>query len=149
VSFKINPEKIKDVIGPGGKIIKKLIEETGCEIQVENDGKVSVASTSPEKCELAIARIKQITAQAEVGLIYQGVVRKIMAFGAFCEILPGTDGLVHVSEIADGFVKRVEDYLKEGDVVKVKVIGIDERGKISLSIKQALKDLQAAASTPS
>jgi len=144
-TFKINPEKIRDVIGPGGKIIKKLIEETGCEIQVENDGKVSVSSTNPEKAELAVLKIKGITAEAEVGRIYQGVVRKIMAFGAFCEILPGTDGLVHVSEITDGFVKRVEEYLKEGDVVKVKVIGIDERGKISLSIKQALKELSEAA----
>jgi len=144
-SFKINPEKIKDVIGAGGKVIKKLIEETGCEIQVENDGKVSVSSTSPEKAEIAVQMIKAITAEAEVGRIYQGVVRKIMAFGAFCEILPGKDGLVHVSEIAEGFVKRVEEHLKEGDVVKVKVLGIDERGKISLSIKQALKELSEAA----
>ncbi len=144
-SFKINPEKIKDVIGAGGKVIKKLIEETGCEIQVENDGKVSVSSTSPEKAEIAVQMIKAITAEAEVGRIYQGVVRKIMAFGAFCEILPGKDGLVHVSEIAEGFVKRVEEHLKEGDVVRVKVLGIDERGKISLSIKAALKELSEAA----
>src|SRR5258706_775782 len=132
-TLMINPDKIRDIIGPGGKIIKKLIEETGCEIQVENDGKVSVSSMNPEKAAAAIERIRAITAQAEAGRIYQGMIRKIMAFGAFCEILPGTDGLIHVSEIADGFVKRVEDHLKEGDVVKVKVLGIDERGKISLS----------------
>jgi len=141
ITFRISPEKIKDVIGPGGKVIKKIIEDTGCDIQVENDGRVSVASQSKEKADLAIAIVKQITAEAEVGRIYQGMIRKIMPFGAFCEILPGTDGLIHVSEIADGYVKRVEEFLKEGDIVKVKVLGIDERGKISLSMKQVPKDL--------
>jgi polyribonucleotide nucleotidyltransferase len=141
VSIQISTDKIRDLIGPGGKVIKKLIEETGCQIDVEQDGKVNISSSDKDKLENAVEQVKAITASAEVGQIYQGVVRRIMPFGAFCEILPGTEGLVHVSEITGEFVKTVEDHLKEGDVVKVKVLGVGENGKISLSIKQAMEEL--------
>ena len=147
ISIKINTDKIRDVIGPGGKIIKKLIEDTGCQIDVEQDGTVNIASISKEKGDLALAKVREITAEPEMGQIYQGVIRKIMPFGAFCEILPGTDGLIHVSEIADGFVKQIDEYLKEGDVVKVKVIGM-ERGRVSLSMKAAAKELGTQEETP-
>lgn len=137
----INPDKIKDVIGPGGKVIKRITAETGALINIEDDGKVVVASTDSEAAEAAIRQIREITQEAEVGKIYSGKVRKIAAFGAFCEIFPGTDGLVHVSEIAEGYVKKVDDYLKVGDIIPVKVLNVDEAGKISLSIKAAKKEL--------
>jgi len=143
----IKPEKMKDVIGPGGKVIKKIIEETGCAVECEDGGKIRIFSGDHKKAEMAIEWIKQIVAEPEKGRIYQGVVRKIMPFGAFCEVLPGTEGLVHVSEIREGFVKRVEDFLKEGDVVKVKVLDTDDRGRVSLSIKQAEKELGTEAKT--
>jgi polyribonucleotide nucleotidyltransferase len=142
----INTERIKDVIGPGGKMIKKIIEETGVKIDIEDDGRIFVASADAKASEAAIAKIRAITEEAEVGRIYQAKVRKIMNFGAFCEILPGTDGLVHVSEIADGYVKRVEDHLKVGDMVTVKVISIDDEGRINLSIKKA-RDLEKDVQT--
>ena len=135
--IKINPSKIGEIIGPGGKNIKKLIEETGAKIDIEDDGSVFVASTDAAASEAAIARIKAMTEDPEIGKIYEGKVRKLMNFGAFCEILPGKDGLCHVSEVSNGFVKSVADYLKVGDIVPVKVTAIDERGKVSLSIKQA------------
>ncbi len=135
--LSVNPNKIKDLIGPGGKMIKKIIEETGVKIDIEDDGRVFVASSDSVAAEAAISKIRAITEDAEIGKIYLGKVRKIMNFGAFCEILPGTDGLVHVSEIADGFVKRVEDHVKVGDVVPVKVLSIDDEGKINLSMKKA------------
>lgn len=133
----VNPAKIRDLIGPGGKMIKKIIEETGVKIDIEDDGRVFVASADSQASDAAIAKIRAITEDAEIGKIYMGKVRKIMNFGAFCEILPGTDGLVHISEIADGYVKRVEDHLKVGDLVPVKVVSIDEEGKINLSMKKA------------
>ncbi|MDD5671744.1 MAG: polyribonucleotide nucleotidyltransferase [Candidatus Omnitrophica bacterium] len=135
--IKINPEKIGMVIGPGGKNIKRIVEETGAKIDINDDGTVSVASTEARASEEAIKMIQAITEEPEIGRIYQGEVRKLAVFGAFCEILPGKDGLCHVSEIADGFVKTPVDYLHVGDVVPVKVIGVDENGKVSLSIKQA------------
>ena len=136
-TLHINPAKIGEVIGPGGKVIRKIVEETGAKIEIEDDGRVTIASTDPTASEAAIARVKAIVEEPEIGKIYQGRVRKIMNFGAFCEILPGTDGLVHISEIAEGYVKSVEDHLKLGDVVPVKVISIDNEGKINLSIVQA------------
>jgi len=140
--LQINPDKIKDVIGPGGKVIKKLIEETGVKIDIEDDGRVFVASADAEAAEMALSRIRALTEEAQVGKIYSGRVRKIMNFGAFCEILPGTDGLVHVSEIRDGFVKRVEDFLKVGDIVTVKVMSVDAEGKINLSMKRAKESVE-------
>ncbi len=139
--LRINPEKIGELIGPGGKNIRKIIEESGATVDIEDDGRVLVASSDAKASQIAIARISAIAEEAQVGKIYQGKARKIMAFGVFCEILPGTDGLVHVSELADGFVKKVEDHVKVGDVFPVKVISIDEHGKINLSRKQAQKEL--------
>ena len=148
-TLKINPEKIGELIGPGGKNIRKIVEETGATIDIEDDGRVIVASTDAKASEAAIARISAVTEEAQVGKIYQGRARKIMPFGVFCEILPGTDGLVHVSELAEGFVKRVEDYVKVGDVFPVKVISIDEQGKINLSRKQAALSSATMKADPS
>lgn len=136
ITLHINPEKIGAVIGPGGKVIRKIVEETGAKIEIEDDGRVLIASIDPEAAKAAIERVQSIVEEPEIGKIYQGRVRKIMNFGAFCEIIPGTDGLVHISEIAEGFVKRVEDHLKVGDVVPVKVVSIDNEGKINLSMVQ-------------
>lgn len=134
---KIPPAKIGELIGPGGKNIRKLCEETGAKIDIEDDGTVLVASSDAKASAEAVGRIQAMTEEAEIGKIYQAKVRKLMNFGAFCEIIPGTDGLCHVSEVSDGYVKEVNEYLRIGDIVPAKVIGIDERGKINLSIKQA------------
>lgn len=136
-ALQINPEKIGALIGPGGKVIRGICEETGVKIDIDDSGRVLIASTDAAASDAAIARVKGITAEAEIGAVYQATVRKLMPFGAFCEILPGQDGLCHVSEISEGYVKDVTEYLRVGDVVPVKVVGVDERGKINLSIKQA------------
>lgn len=135
-TIQINPEKIGALIGPGGKMIRGICEETGAKVDINDEGIVTIAATNPESMEAAVAKVRGITAEAEIGQIYQGTVRKLMNFGAFCEILPGQDGLCHVSEVSDDYVKDVTEYLRTGDVVPVKVIGI-ENGKINLSIKQA------------
>jgi polyribonucleotide nucleotidyltransferase len=134
--IKVNPEKIGALIGPGGKMIKKIIAATGASIDIQDDGSVLIASNEPAKSRAAIDMIKAITDEVEVGRIYIGKVKRIMAFGAFCEIAPGKEGLVHVSELSDTFVKEVGSVLKIGDDIKVKVIGIDELGRINLSKKQ-------------
>ncbi len=134
--IKINPEKIGELIGPGGKTVKKIIAQTKASIDIQEDGSVLVASTDALKSEEAIRMIKAIAEDIEVGRIYLSKVKRITNFGAFCEIAPGKDGLVHVSELADNFVKNVEDIVKVGDEIKVKVIGIDELGRINLSKKQ-------------
>jgi len=139
-TIQIRPEYIKNVIGPGGKVIKDIIARTGCSINIEDSGKVDIASPSSEAVQQAIAMIQALTREAEVGRIYLGTVRKIVEFGAFVELFPGTDGLVHVSELSDKRVKSVSDVLKEGDEVMVKVISIDKTGKIRLSRKEALAD---------
>ncbi len=136
-AIRINPEKIGELIGPGGKNIRRIVEETGAKIDIEDDGRVLIASTDAKASEEAIRRVQAITQEPEIGKIYEGTVRKLANFGAFCEILPGKDGLCHVSEVSEGFVKNVTDYLRVGDVVPVKVIGVDDQGKVSLSIKQA------------
>jgi len=136
-TLMIDKEKIGALIGPGGKIIKKIIQDTGATIEVDDEGKVSVASDNEESSRKAIDIIKGITSEPEVGTIYEATVKKIMNFGAFCEILPGKEGLVHVSELSDKFVKNTEDVVKIGDKVKVKLIKIDEMGRLNLSIKQA------------
>jgi len=146
VTLKIRPDKIRDVIGPGGKVIRGIIEETGVKIDVEDDGTVLVASNDGKSMQRAIDIIQGITADAEVGKIYKGTVRKIVDFGAFVEILPGTDGLLHISQIAPGRVNKVTDVLKEGDVVMVKVLEVDKQGKIRLSRKEAMQAEQAAQS---
>ncbi|MFH2137226.1 MAG: polyribonucleotide nucleotidyltransferase [Candidatus Omnitrophota bacterium] len=129
-------EKIKDIIGPGGKVIKKIIADTGVSIDIDDDGRVSIASTDGKAAEKAIAIVHGLIAEAEVGKVYNGKITRLMNFGAFCEILPGKEGLVHISELSNTFVKNVEDVVKVGDAVTVKVIEIDNMGRINLSIKQ-------------
>ena len=141
VTIKIKPDKIRDVIGPGGKVIRGLVEETGCKIDVEDDGSVLIAAADNTALEKAIAMIQQITAEPEIGKIYDGVVRKIVDFGAFVEIMPGTDGLLHISQISDERVRAVEDVLHEGDEIPVKVLDVDRSGKIRLSLREARADL--------
>ena len=134
----VKPEKIKDIIGPGGRMIKHITITTGTQISVDNDGKVSIASTESEGAQKAIDMIKGLVKEAEIGKLYAGKVMKIVDFGAFVEIMPGTDGLIHISQLADERVRQVTDILKEGDEVLVKVIDIDSNGKIRLSRKAAL-----------
>ena len=135
----INPEKIKDVIGSGGKVIKEIVAKTGCKIDIEDSGKVAVASADGEAMARAIQWIKDLTAEAEIGKIYTGKVNRIAEFGCFVEILPGKDGLVHISELEPRRVEKVEDVCQVGDEIIVKVIGVDDRGKIRLSRKQAME----------
>jgi polyribonucleotide nucleotidyltransferase len=136
--IEVKPEKIKDIIGPGGRMIKHITVATGTQISVDNDGKVSIASTESEGAQKAIEMIKELVKEAEVGKLYVGKVIKVVDFGAFVEIMPGTEGLIHISQLADERVRRVTDILKEGDEVLVKVIDIDSNGKIRLSRKAAL-----------
>ena len=136
--LKINPEKIGELIGPGGKMIRKITQESGAKVDVEDDGTVMVASADAAAAQKAIDMIKGLTEDAEMGRIYQGVVKKITNFGAFCEIAPGKEGLCHISELSDQFVPKVEDVVKVGDVLSVKVVEIDSMGRINLSHKQAL-----------
>jgi polyribonucleotide nucleotidyltransferase len=139
IQIKINPDKIRDVIGPGGKVIRSLVEETGAKIDVSDDGTISIATASGAAAEAAVNRIRGLTAEAEVGQTYLGTVSRIVDFGAFVEIFPGTDGLLHISEIADRRVKDVRDELKEGQQIMVKCIG-KEGNKIKLSRKAVLRD---------
>jgi polyribonucleotide nucleotidyltransferase len=138
--IKINTEKIGAVIGPGGKVIKQIIATTGASIDIEDDGTVLIASNDPEKSKAAIDMVRAITDEAEVGRVYPCKVKRVTNFGAFCEIAPGKEGLVHVSELADQFVKDVSSVVKVGDEFKVKVIGVDDLGRINLSKKKALED---------
>lgn len=147
VSLKIKPDKIRDLIGPGGKVIRGIVEETGAKIDVEDDGTVLVASSDDDSSRRAIEIIRRLTAEPEVGKIYTGVVRRVMDFGAFVEIFPGTDGLVHISQLAHERVRKVTDVVKEGDSIPVKVLEIDKQGKIRLSRKDALEMPEEPAST--
>lgn len=148
IQIKINPDKIRDVIGPGGKIIRSLVEETGAKIDVSDDGTISIATASGAAAEAAVARIRGLTAEAEIGQSYLGTVSRIVDFGAFVEIFPGTDGLLHISEIADRRVKDVRDELKEGQQILVKCIG-KEGNKIKLSRKAVLRDEERKAEAAS
>ncbi len=141
-TLEINPDKIRDVIGPGGKVIRGIIEKTGVKIDIEDNGVVKIVSTDAAQADEAIKIVKELTQEAEIGKIYEGKVRKVVNFGAFVEILPGTDGLVHISQLSDQHVKDIFNYIKEGDVIPVKVIDIDRDGKIKLSRKAALKELK-------
>jgi polyribonucleotide nucleotidyltransferase len=145
-TIKIRSERIKDVIGPGGKVIKDITARTGCSINIEDDGTINIASSDQTQVDAAIKMIKNLTQEADVGKTYLGTVRKIAEFGAFVEIFPGTDGLIHISELSDKRVKSVSDVLQEGEEVLVKVISVDRAGKIRLSRKEALAD--AAAQKP-
>jgi polyribonucleotide nucleotidyltransferase len=136
-SIKIDPEQIREVIGKGGEVIQKITAETGTEIDIKDDGTIMIASKDKASIEEAKTWIKNITAKPEVGAVYDGTVVKLMEFGAFVEFLPGKDGMVHVSEIAEERVERVSDKLAEGDKVRVKLIAIDDRGRYNLSIKKA------------
>lgn len=138
-TIQIKTEKIKDIIGPGGKVIRGLQDKTGCKLTVHDDGKIDVASTDQDKAAKCIAMIREITAEAEIGKLYVGVVKRIVDFGAFVEIFPGTDGLVHISHLANERVNKVTDVVNEGDEVLVRVIDIDRAGKIRLSRKEALE----------
>ncbi|MEZ9862614.1 polyribonucleotide nucleotidyltransferase [Vibrio breoganii] len=146
--MKINPEKIRDVIGKGGAVIRSLCEETGTTIEIEDDGTVKIAATSGEQAQDAIDRIKALTAEVEVGTIYMGKVARLADFGAFVTILPGKDGLVHISQIADKRVEKVSDYLTEGQEVKVKVLEIDRQGRVRLSMKEAVEAPAADDAAP-
>ncbi len=137
-TMKINPDKIRDVIGKGGSVIRALTEETGTQINIEEDGTITIASADPAKAEEAKRRIEQITAEVEIGKIYEGPVTKILDFGALINLLPGKDGLLHISQIAHERVEKVSDYLSEGQIVKVKVMETDEKGRIKLSMKALL-----------
>jgi polyribonucleotide nucleotidyltransferase len=139
-TLKINPEKIGMLIGPGGKNIKKLVEESGCEIDIEDDGSVNIFSVSAEGMKIAVDHITGMTAEAEIGKIYKGTVVTVKEFGAFVEFLPGKDGLVHISELANFRVKKTEDIVKVGDPITVKCLGVDEKGRVRLSRKAAMED---------
>ncbi len=138
-TMKINPEKIRDVIGKGGAVIRALTEETGCQININEDGTITIAATDGAKAEEAKRRIEQITAEVEIGKIYEGPVTKILDFGALINLLPGKDGLLHISQIAHERVEKVTDYLKEGQIVKVKVMETDEKGRVKLSMKALIE----------
>ena len=137
-TMKINPDKIRDVIGKGGSVIRALTEETGTQINIDEDGTITIASADPAKAEEAKRRIQQITAEVEIGKIYEGAITKILDFGALVNLLPGKDGLLHISQIAHERVEKVTDYLSEGQIVKVKVMETDEKGRIKLSMKVLL-----------
>jgi len=139
-TIQIDKDKIRNVIGPGGKVIRDIIEKTGAKIDIEDDGSVNVASTTQEASDKAISMIQRLVEEVEEGKIYLGTVKNIVDFGAFVEVLPGTDGLLHISQIAEYRVNKVTDELAEGDEILVKVIGIDNRGKIKLSRKAVLRD---------
>jgi polyribonucleotide nucleotidyltransferase len=144
-TMKINPEKIRDVIGKGGSTIRALTEETGCTIDIGEDGTITIASTDADKAAHAKKRIEEITAEVEVGKVYEGPVTKILDFGALVNLMPGKDGLLHISQIAHQRVEKVTDYLKEGQIVRVKVLETDEKGRVKLSMKALLdRDQQPA-----
>jgi polyribonucleotide nucleotidyltransferase len=145
--MKINPDKIRDVIGKGGAVIRALTEETGTQIDIQDDGTITIASVTSEGADEAKRRIAEITAEIEIGKIYEGPVIKILDknVGAIVQIMPGRDGLVHVSQIANERVNNVADYLKEGQIVRVKALEQDEKGRVRLSIKAAMADEGTAA----
>jgi polyribonucleotide nucleotidyltransferase len=145
ITIKINPEKIRDVIGKGGAVIRGLTEETGCVIDISEDGTVTISSVNADMAQVAKKRIEDITAEVEVGKVYEGTVLRLLDFGAIVQVLPGKDGLLHISQIANERVNAVADYLKEGQVVKVKVIETDDKGRVRLSMKALLADAAPAA----
>lgn len=143
VVLKINPDKVRDIIGPGGKMIRSITESCGVKIDVSDDGTISVASSSQKGVESAVQIIEGLTQEVIIGKLYEGVVKRIVDFGAFVEVIPGTDGLVHISQLSDGRVNQVSDVIQEGDIVWVKVLDIDRQGKIRLSMKDAIAEMAA------
>jgi polyribonucleotide nucleotidyltransferase len=144
ITIKIHPDKIRDVIGPGGKMIRSITEETGAKIDIEDDGTICIATADGEAAQRAIEKIRSLTAEAEIGATYLGTVSRIVDFGAFVEVLPGLDGLLHISEISDRRIRDVRDELKEGQQIMVKCIG-KEGNKIKLSRKAVLRDEKSQA----
>jgi len=142
ITVMIDPEKIGKLIGPGGKTIRSIQERTGATIDVENDGRVFIAAADGAAGALAKAEVEALGAEVKVGAIYEGKVVSTKDFGAFIEIATGTDGMCHISELADGFVKSVDDVVKIGDMVRVRVINVDESGRIKLSIRAAVEDAE-------
>jgi polyribonucleotide nucleotidyltransferase len=142
ITIKIKPDKIREIIGPGGRVIRGITEETGAKVEVSDDGTVIIASIDEEASRRALEMIEMIVEEPEIGKIYRGAVKKIMDFGAFVEVTPGTDGLVHISQLADHRVNKVDDIVKVGDIVNIKILEIDREGKIRLSIKEAEKELK-------
>jgi len=140
MTITINPDKIRDIIGPGGKVIRAIQSETNTRIEIDDSGLVKIAAVTSAEGDAAIARISEIVMEPEIGVTYEGTVVKIMDFGAFVQILPGTDGLVHISQLASHRVNKVSDVVKEGDRLKVKVLEISRDGKIRLSHKAVLED---------
>jgi polyribonucleotide nucleotidyltransferase len=138
MKMKINPDKIREVIGKGGSVIQALTRETGTTIDIEDDGTISIACLTEEAGKAAMDRIKAITAEVEVGKVYEGPVLRLLDFGAIIQLLPGKDGLLHISQIAHERVNQVSDYLKEGQIVKVKVMEADDKGRVRLSRKALL-----------
>jgi polyribonucleotide nucleotidyltransferase len=147
IKIRINPEKIRDVIGKGGAVIRALTEETGTTIDITDDGNVMIACVNAEGGELARKRIEDITAEVEVGRVYDGTVLKLLDFGAIVSVLPGKDGLLHISQIANERVNNVGDHLKEGQVVRVKVLEADDKGRLRLSMKAVAADVADNATT--
>ncbi|HRO67474.1 MAG TPA: S1 RNA-binding domain-containing protein, partial [Pseudobdellovibrionaceae bacterium] len=137
-TIRIKPDKIREVIGPGGKVIRGITEATGCKIEIQDDGTINVASSDPTKTKEALRMINEIVAEPEPGKVYKGKVVKITEFGAFVEIFANTQGLLHISEIANERVRAVSDFLKEGDQIDVKVLEVDRAGRIKLSRKALL-----------
>jgi len=136
-TLRVNPDKISEIIGPGGRMIRKITADSGAQIEIQDDGSVKVVSRDAASAEKAMKLIRNITKDAEVGKLYDATVMRLVPFGAFCEILPGKEGLVHISELAEGYVSSVEEVVKVGDQIKVKVIEVDQQGRINLSVKQA------------
>jgi polyribonucleotide nucleotidyltransferase len=147
-TIKIPVDKIGQLIGPGGKNIKSIVAETGCEVNIDDDGTVHIYSNNPEGMARARQIISGMTAEIEVGQVYQGRVVSIKDFGAFVEVLPGKDGLCHISELADTRVNKTEDVVKVGEVIWVKCIGIDDKGRVKLSRKAAMRERDQAAAAP-
>jgi polyribonucleotide nucleotidyltransferase len=145
ITLQVKQEKIRDIIGPGGKNIRSIVDQTGVKVDVEDSGLVKLASPNYEAIEKAIYMIKRFTQEVEVGSLYTGKVKRILGFGAIVELFPGTDGLVHISQLAETHVKEVSDVLKEGDEVLVKVLDIDPQGRIRLSRKEALREMKQPA----
>jgi polyribonucleotide nucleotidyltransferase len=142
-TVQINPDKIRDIIGPGGKMIRRIVDETGCQIDIEDDGRVFIASNNKASRDQAMAMIRDLTEDIEIDRIYKGKVTRLMGFGAFVEIAPKKEGLVRIGQLAEHRVEKVEDVVNVGDEIMVKVIEIDDRGRINLSRKEAIRELAA------
>lgn len=143
LTMHIDPDKIREVIGSGGKVIQKIVADTGAKIDIEDDGSIFISAPNPESCDAAKKAIDTIVFVPEVGSLYYGRVVRLMQFGAFVELAPGKDGLVHISKLANHRVEKVEDVCKIGDMMWVKVTEIDEKGRVNLSHKDAVKEIEA------